>query len=156
MTAFPHWMTAARAVGHAGVVDPAGEGKDKTIAAAQLDLITLCRRAIFERDPKFFIELGKCLSAMPKDDWGNDPYALAIVTAYCLIYFKNPAGKGMRLTKQDVCKLACTLMPRTKNYEAMRVTLFKKMRKVMPELESSRRQLARERSQSRQMATKRK
>ncbi|NDE17334.1 hypothetical protein EBZ80_20625 [bacterium] len=146
VTQFSNWRTAARAISHTGIIDPAAT---KSVEAAQLDMISLCRRAVFAKDANFFVSLGKCLAAMPKDDWGNDPYALAIVTSFYLIQARNPAAKGMRLTKQDVCKLACSLLPPTKNYEAMRVALFKKMRQVMPELTSAR-------SNSRRKATKRK
>jgi hypothetical protein len=64
-----------------------------------------------------------------------------------MIYMKNPAAKGMKLTRQDVCKLACSLLPPSKNYEAARVNVFRKIREVMPELLSAR-------SKSKKKATK--
>ena len=141
---FQHWRTAIKAMESGTKSDPT-EGSE--IDDSREELLYLCDQAILKGDKTFFIKMGRCFEHLPDPEWSKDPYLLAIVTANTLIYEKNPAAKGMELTRQDVCKLACSLLPPSKNYESARVNIFKRIRKVMPGLPSAR-------SNSKKKATK--
>ena len=132
---FQHWRTAIKAMENGTKSDPTEESE---IDNARVELLYLCEQAILKGDKAFFIKMGRCFERLPDLEWGKDPYLLAIITAHTMIYMKNPAAKGMKLTRQDVCKLACSLLPPSKNYEAARVNVFRKIRDVMPELLSAR------------------
>lgn len=141
---FEHWRTAIKAMENGIKSDPT-EGSE--IDDSREELLYLCSQAIQKGDKTFFIKMGRCFEHLPDLEWGKDPYLLAIVMANTMIYLKNAAAKGMKMTRQDVCKLACSLLPPSKNYEAARVNIFKRIRKVLPGLPSAR-------SKSKKKATK--
>lgn len=136
VTQFSDWEALAGAIGC-----PTYPQLDEERRSKYVEKITSeARAALYRGDGEYLARLGKAAGAMPKDEHGKDPLLMALVNAHMMIYFKSAPAKGLKMTRQDVVKLALTTLP-PRNYEATRVALFKKIKKIMPQLPSARSQL---------------
>lgn len=136
VTQFAGWQALAAAIGC-----PAYPKQDESRRAEFIvKILSEVRDALYLGDGEYLARLGKAAGAMPKDEHGNDPLLMALMEAQMMIYFGSVPAKGLKMTRQDVVKLALTFLP-PRNYEATRVALFKKIKKIMPQLPSARSQL---------------
>lgn len=142
VTQFPSWQKLAGAIGC-----PTYPKLDENLRGDVVEeIIDEVRAALYSGNGDYLAKLGKAAAAMPKDELGNDPLLYALTSAMIMIYFESVPAKGLRMNRQDVVKLALTLLP-PRSYDATRVALFKKIGKVSPDLASAR-------SQSKKKATK--
>ena len=144
VTQFSDWEALAVAI---GCPTYPHQDEEKRIRYVE-KVLSGVRDALYRGDGEYLARLGKAAGAMPKDEHGKDPLLMALVNAYMMIYFKSANAKGLKMTRQDVVKLALTTLP-PRNYDATRVALFKKIKKVMPELPLARSQLKRKATKGR-------
>lgn len=136
----PDWRTIATALmGHnspAAVTGP-------EIEEAKTRLLTLVAEALEKKDRDFFVRLGKCVEALPADNYGADPLYLALRSAEVLIHLQVSGMKGKKINRQDLVSVALEQFPqKTGNeLEKTRRALFRKVAETMPWVKSARDQL---------------